>query len=469
LFDATKAEMAGNADWVIDSDVFNLGFSTGPAVLNGGSEANPQRIPTPLQSNITPSTSETYWTGGLSAWAIDCVKKGYQVETLPYNGIISYGNTSNAQDLSNYKIFVVVEPNILFTAAEKTAIVNFVKDGGSLFMVSDHTISDRNNDGYDSPVIWNDLFTNNSVKSNPFGIMFDLATVSPSSTNIANYLNDSLLHGIYGNVTQVLWSSGTTITINPSANSSVKACVYNTGSSNTGNTGVLVAYARYGLGKVVAVGDSSPFDDGTGDSGDALYPGYSGDANGNHRLLIMNATVWLATTTVLPVTFTNISCSQNQQEVNIHWATATETNTSYFNVQKSTNGIDFATIGSVMAKGFGNYDYTDKDALSYINTIYYRLVTVDKDGTLQYSTTVSISSDKFRSNSFYPSPANEIIYFRKPSISNITIFNSLGEKVVQNPIISNQSISIQSLKKGFYFIQITDFDGTMFTQPFLKN
>ena len=47
LFDATKAETAGNADWVIDEDANNLGWSTGPAVLGGGNEGNAQRIPTP--------------------------------------------------------------------------------------------------------------------------------------------------------------------------------------------------------------------------------------------------------------------------------------------------------------------------------------------------------------------------------------------------------------------------------------
>jgi hypothetical protein len=295
LFDATKAETAGNADWVIDSDLFNLGFGTGPAVVGGGNESNPQRFPTPLQSTITASTAETYWTGGLSNWAIDCVKRGYSVETLPYNGLITYGNTSNAQDLSNYNIFIVCEPNIQFTATEKTALINFVKNGGGLFMVSDHTVSDRNNDGWDSPAIWNDLLTTNSVQANPFGISFDLANVSPTSTNISSYANDSLLHGPMGNVTSVLWSNGTTMTLSTTANPTVKAAVYNTGASNTGSTGVLVAYARYGLGKVVAIGDSSPCDDGTGDSNDQLYNGYTLDAGGNHQRLLMNATIWLAT------------------------------------------------------------------------------------------------------------------------------------------------------------------------------
>src|SRR5205085_11773159 len=83
--------------------------------------------------------------------------------------------------------------------------------------------------------------------------------------------------------------------------SSVKGVIYKTGSS-FGNANVMFAYARFGNGKVAAIGDSSPCDDGTGDSNDNLFTGYAGDANGNHRRLLMNATIWLATSTVSPPT-----------------------------------------------------------------------------------------------------------------------------------------------------------------------
>ena len=74
LFDATKAETAGNADWQIDADVFNLGYTDGPPVAGQGNEANPQRYPTPAQTTVTQSTAESYWKGGLSSWGIDLVK-----------------------------------------------------------------------------------------------------------------------------------------------------------------------------------------------------------------------------------------------------------------------------------------------------------------------------------------------------------------------------------------------------------
>ena len=308
LFNASKAETAGSADWVIDADLHNLGYSTGPPVVGGGSESNAQRIPTPAQSGITASTAETYWTGGISAWGIDMVKKGYTVETLPYNGAITYGNTSNAQDLSNYKVFIDCEPNILYTAAEKTAIMQFVQNGGGLFMVSDHTQSDRNNDGYDSPAIWNDLMSNNTIQTNPFGITFDLANFSQTTTNIPSLPGDPILHGIMGDVTSAMWSNGTSMTLTPTSNSSVKGVIYKTGSS-FGSTGVMFAYATFGTGKVAAIGDSSPCDDGSGDPGDVLYDGWIADAGGNHERLIINATLWLATSGVVTPVLTTTTVS----------------------------------------------------------------------------------------------------------------------------------------------------------------
>lgn len=293
LFDATKAEMAGNADWIIDADLHNLGLSTGPSVLGGGSESNPQKTPTPFQSTITATTPETYWNGALSNWAIDCVKAGYVVETLPYNGQITYGVTTNLQDLSNYKVFVIVEPNILFTDSEKSAIINFVKNGGGLFMISDHDVSDRNNDGDDSPHVWNDLLTNNLVQNYPFGIVFDYANISQTTSNIAGIPTDPILHGTAGNVTQMQFSNGTTMTLNKTQNSTVTGQIYRTGTPTTGILNAMCASAIYQSGKVVAIGDSSVPDDGTGDSGDTLYNGYTLDAAGNHQRLLMNAMIWL--------------------------------------------------------------------------------------------------------------------------------------------------------------------------------
>ncbi len=272
LFDNTKSEEAGNADWIID---------------------NNEPTPSPDQSGITSSTSETYWTGGLSAWGVEMVKRGYFVETLPSNGQITYGDNSNSQDLSNYDVFVICEPNNRFSATEKQAILDFVQNGGGLFIISDHDNSDRDNDGWDSPHIWNDFFAD---YNNPFGITFDYVSITDApTTNIISDATDPILHGVAGDVTSMEFHGSATMTIDKSKNSSVKAVVYKSGADNSGNTQVMLAYGTYGNGRFVALVDSSPADDGTGQSGNTLYDGWNQyDNQTTNGKAITNATIWLA-------------------------------------------------------------------------------------------------------------------------------------------------------------------------------
>jgi hypothetical protein len=178
LFDDTKAEQAGNADWVVSTS-----------------------MPNPLVQNPSPTT-ESSWTGAISAWGVALQKKGrYTIQTLPPTGRITYGDSSNPQDLSTVNEFVLPEPNVLFTAAEKTAIMTFVQQGGGLFMVSDHNASDRNNDCADSPKVLNDLMTNNSVDStDPFGFSIDLLNIANENPNGigASAAGDPIISGPFG-------------------------------------------------------------------------------------------------------------------------------------------------------------------------------------------------------------------------------------------------------------------------------
>jgi len=193
--------------------------------------------------------------------------------------------------LSNYKVFVVVEPNILFTASEKTAILDFIKDGGGLMMISDHTVSDRNNDGWDSPAIWNDLMSTNSVQANPFGITYTLNNFSETTSNRLTATTNPILNGSQGVVSQLKYSAGASMTINTTSNATAQGLIWRSTSSK-GTSNIMCATATYGTGRVVAIGDSSPADDGTGASGDTLYPGWTELAS--HSRLHMNASLWLA-------------------------------------------------------------------------------------------------------------------------------------------------------------------------------
>jgi uncharacterized repeat protein (TIGR01451 family) len=250
-------------------------------------------VPSPTISNITATTSETYWTGGLSSWGVALAKLrnsgqvqlgGDGLETLPTTGAITYGDSSNSQDLSHYQAFVVCEPNTKFTATEKTAILNFVANGGGLFMVADHTGSDRNNDGWDSLMIWNDLMTNNTVQTNPFGFTFNSVDVTPTSVTADSSTSNPMTHGIAGTVTTLQYSDGTTMTINNAT--TTHPAVWSASST----TGVMALYGTYGAGRFAAIGDSSVVEDATSSSG-TTYAGWKTPADNGYCAL--NGTVWI--------------------------------------------------------------------------------------------------------------------------------------------------------------------------------
>ncbi|MER7564460.1 hydrolase [Streptomyces sp. NPDC097941] len=266
LFDNAHAETAGNADWIVSTSQ-----------------------PDPLGQDSSPS-AETDWTGALSSWGVALQKTGdYSLKTA--TSALTYGGSS-ATDLSNFDTLVLPEPNTLFTAAEKTAIMTFVKNGGGLFMISDHTGADRNNDGEDALEILNDLMSNNSVDStDPFGFSIDSLSISSDYPSAISDSGNPVLHGSFGTVTKSLIASGTTATLKPADNANVKGLLYRTGYS--GNTGAFFATSTFGSGRVAFWGDSSPIDDGTGQSGNTLYDGWN-DSGATNAALALNATEWLS-------------------------------------------------------------------------------------------------------------------------------------------------------------------------------
>ncbi len=270
LFDNTHSQTAGNANWIIDND---------------------QPVPSPPQSGITWSTPETYWSGANSAWGVQLVKRGYTVVTLTTVYGITYGNALNPYDLSNYDVFIENEPNTSFTVAESTAIFNFVRNGGGLVAISDHIGSDRNNppDGVDSPRALNALDTQHL-----FGVSFDVSAAgnfSETSLNVDTAPDDSIIHGPNGVVDALAFHNGTSMTLYPAINPSVRGNVWRSATPQ-GNGAVMAAQAMYGIGRVFFVTDSSPADDGSASDGSNVQNGWA-EAGGKDSVLFLNGTQWV--------------------------------------------------------------------------------------------------------------------------------------------------------------------------------
>ena len=155
----------------------------------------------------------------------------------------------------------------------------------------------------------------------------------------------------------------------------------------------------------------------------------------------------------LPVSMLNFECLMlNERQVKVSWQTSTEINVSHFNVQRSTDGVNFNSIGKVNAKGAGTY--TSNDSLtthdSRFTTLYYRLEIVDKDGALSYSDIKELSFIN-SSLSIYPNPTKDYITINGGSVKEVRISDVSGRMVLRT---NTWKIDIRSLLKGVYFIEI---------------
>ncbi len=207
-----------------------------------------------------------------------------------------------------------------------------------LFIVSDHGSSDRNNDGADSVQVLNDLMTN-SVQNNPFGVHYNGDNISPDTFNVDTNSANPITRGPAGAVADFYYNNGSSITVNTNQNSSTAIAIWNAGTTRATNNAIVV-YGTFGAGKFVTTGDSSPFDDGTGDPGDSLYyaQGYADPSTSNGKV-ILNASLWLAQVSSPPV-LTMVALDNNTFQIT--WPLAANS----FSLQSSTNLLSWNTISS---------------------------------------------------------------------------------------------------------------------------
>nr|MBP7184376.1 T9SS type A sorting domain-containing protein [Saprospiraceae bacterium] len=164
----------------------------------------------------------------------------------------------------------------------------------------------------------------------------------------------------------------------------------------------------------------------------------------------------------------------------ISWSTSSELNTKKFIVERSVNGnSNWSKVGEVAASGTTaetrNYSLNDEKPLSLS---YYRLVTVDVDGTSKVSNVVSVqrSKDAFGIINIFPVPSHETVTvtYESTDRSNIEInvYDILGKHVLSmNKLsdlgINNFSIPVQQLTNGVYTITIGNGANTA-TSKFVK-
>lgn len=98
---------------------------------------------------------------------------------------------------------------------------------------------------------------------------------------------------------------------------------------------------------------------------------------------------------ILPVKLTAIFATKVKNDVQVGWSTATEINSSSFNIERSVDGITFIKAGTTLSNNNINgsvYSFRDLNAVLLPNSgiLYYRLKMIDMDGSFSYSPVVIV-------------------------------------------------------------------------------
>ncbi len=96
---------------------------------------------------------------------------------------------------------------------------------------------------------------------------------------------------------------------------------------------------------------------------------------------------------VLPVNVTSIYTKNTGSSIELNWSVSEEQNIAYYLIEKSNNGINFETIGTVTASGgLESKTYSFEDRSSNNPLVYYKLVAVSSNGEASYSSILPVHS-----------------------------------------------------------------------------
>lgn len=164
--------------------------------------------------------------------------------------------------------------------------------------------------------------------------------------------------------------------------------------------------------------------------------------------------------TPLSIELIDFSAQLDGRQVNLTWATASETDNDYFVIERSHDASVWFGIGEMDGAGNSaeilNYAMIDPSPLAGIS--YYRLKQIDFNGTAGYSELRPIVNSNFESSVLIPNPANDqVIVQSSCKIDNIELKNLLGQNCyVETSRLSDNSLilDVTNLSAGIYNVSI---------------
>lgn len=180
----------------------------------------------------------------------------------------------------------------------------------------------------------------------------------------------------------------------------------------------------------------------------------------------------------LPVKLASFAAVKSGNDNVVKWTTSIELNTSHFEVEHSTDGLNFTKIATVKATGNSNikvdYAYTHRSVTG--GKHYYRLKTVDIDNSFAQSIVIMLNRDANSTmlTSVAPNPFAERLMVSYQSANNTVVnfklYDAAGKLVKQldAKVLKGSNMiqidGLNTLQSGSYILAATDAENSFSSQ-----
>ncbi len=169
-----------------------------------------------------------------------------------------------------------------------------------------------------------------------------------------------------------------------------------------------------------------------------------------------------------PIDLARLQATPQGDEVLLTWQTSQEQNTDRFIIERSTNGQTFDPIGSLAAAGNSNQsiDYQLIDSSPIDGQNHYRLQMIDLDGTVNYSSVVTVTfapASELTVLGAYPNPTEGrfTLQVNVPSSGPLAL-DIIGvdgkvwreENITVEAGLSEVAVDLMALPAGVYFYRL---------------
>jgi hypothetical protein len=182
---------------------------------------------------------------------------------------------------------------------------------------------------------------------------------------------------------------------------------------------------------------------------------------------------------VLPIELESFTGKNYGEKNNLRWKTATETNNSYFTLERSYDAVNFEVAATLKGAGNSNtsrsYNFNDLGFNTDNKVVYYRLKQTDLSNKMSVHgiVAVQLSNPDHKPQINFNNNENSITVFydfEKGGDFVIDIYDLLGRTIYSEQIYAGEnsesinSASIPFLTNGLYIVKFSDVQGTIVSQ-----